>query len=100
MDEGHELDDQACGILLVIDEVHAPVRWKLGRDEVGEPIVCAIDTGQLLLGDMVGSREIQRQYDEGTVNYGAQSRLTLLRSDPVKPADMAVLADLGGDGPA
>jgi hypothetical protein len=100
MDEGRELDDQARGILLVIDEVHAPVRWEPARDEEGEPIDVVIDTGQLLLGDAVGSREIQRQYDEGTVNYGAQSRLTLLRSDPVQPADMAVLADLGGDGPA
>jgi hypothetical protein len=100
MEDGVELAEQARGILLVMDEGHAPVRWESARDEEGEPIDVVIDTGQLLLGDTVGSREVQRQYDEGTVNYGGQSRLTLLRSDPVRPADMAVLADLGGDGPA
>ena len=100
MDDGGDLEEQARGILVVLDPDAAPARWEPARDVDGDPIRCVIDTGQLLLGDAEGSSVVQRQYDEGTVNFGAQSRMTLLRSDPVRPADIAVLADLGGDGPA
>jgi hypothetical protein len=97
--DGTELDRQARGILLVLDEGHPPVRWEAAQDAEGQPIVCVIDTGQLLLGDAEGSNEVQRQYDEGTAQYGSQARLSLRRSDARRPADIAVLADLGGDGP-
>ena len=100
MDDGSELDEQSRGILLVLDEVHAPVRWEPARDADGHLIDCGIDSGQLLLGDAQGVNAVQRQYDEGTVDHGSQARLRLLRSDPGLPADIAVLADLGGDGPA
>lgn len=100
MDDGGDLEEPSRGILVVLDAVEAPVRWESARDADGQPIDCGIDTGQLLLGDAEGSGAVQRQYDEGTVNFGAQSRMTLLRSDPVRHADIAVLGDLGGDGPA
>jgi hypothetical protein len=100
MDHGGDLDEPARGILVVLDAAEAPVRWEPALDADGQPIDCAIDTGRLLLGDAEGSGAVQRQYDEGTVNFGAEFRLALLRSDPVRPADIAVLSDLGGDGPA
>lgn len=59
-----------------------------------------IDTAQLLLADADGAHAVQGECDEGTANHSAQSRLSLDRSDPDRPADIAVLADLGGDGPA
>lgn len=100
MDHGGDLEEPSRGILVVLDPDEAPVRWEPARDADGQPIDCGIDTGQLLLGDAEGSGAVQRQYDEGTVNFSAQSRMTLLRSDPVRHADIAVLGDLGGDGPA
>lgn len=100
MDNGRELVGETRGILVVLDEVAAPVRWEPARDAEGRPIHCSIDTGQLLLGDAEGSNAVQRQRHEGTVDYGSQARLRLLRSNPLRPADIAVLEDLGGDGSA
>jgi len=98
-EEGGDLDEQARGILLVLDPHHSPTRWEPSTDDDGRPIECAIDTGLLLLGDATGAHVIQQGYDEGTIEYGA-ARLALLRSDPARPADLAILSDLGGDGPA
>ncbi len=98
-DAGTELDVQARGILLVIDESRPPIRWEAARDASGEVLHCDIDSGQLLLADADGAGHVQREYDEGTVDFGATARVALLRSDPVRPADIAVLADLAGDGP-
>ena len=99
MDSGNELDEEARGILVVLDPDEAPVCWEPASDAEGRPIDCGIDTGQLLLGDAEGSGAVERQYDEGTFPH-SEARMRLLRSDPAQPADIAVLADLGGDGPA
>jgi len=99
-DDGTELDGQARGILLVIDERCSPVRWEAARDVSDVPIDCAIDSGQLLLADADGANVVQQEYDDGTVDYAASSRLVLRRSDPFRPADIAILGDLSGDGPA
>jgi hypothetical protein len=100
LDEGGELDGQSRGILLVLDADRAPSRWEPATDVDGRPIDCSIETGRLFLGDAEGANALQRQVDEGTAAYQPQARLVLHRSDPRLPADLAVLADLAGDGPA
>jgi hypothetical protein len=99
-EDGNESDDESRGILLVLDTEHGPVRWGSSTDDEGQPLECSIDTGLLLLGDARGVHAIQQGYDEGTIEYSVTARLALHRSDPGHPADVAILSDLGGDGPA
>lgn len=99
-EEGTVRDETLRGILLVLDEQDAPVRWEPAVDDHGQAIALSIDTGMLMIADADAAQVVQQRRDEGTLEYSVSPRLALHRSDPTGPADIAELSDLGGDGPA
>ena len=99
-EQGQVRDETLRGILLVLDEQDAPVRWEPAVDDQGQRIGLSIDTGMLMVADADAAQVVQHRRDEGTLEYSVCPRLALHRSDSSRAADIAELSDLGGDGPA
>ena len=98
--DGSDFPEQSRGLLLVVDPATPPVRWEPAADDRGRPVVGGIDTGRLALGDAVAGRRCERRFRQGLLGAGFSRTLELLRGAHDRPADLAILGSLGGDGPS